>query len=63
MFPGKTDWNHFCGGVFIESGNFALQTCKAHICESFREVLKSQNILSFFNTSRKVSAEELSVWY
>ena len=27
MFSDKTDRKHFCWGVFIELGNFALQAC------------------------------------
>ena len=27
MFTDKTDRKHFCWGVFIELGNFALQAC------------------------------------
>ena len=68
QFPDdKTERKHFCCGVFIEVGNFILEACNVREKGThLRKLLGNFEILeylSFSSTSRKVSAEELSVWY
>ena len=48
LFPVKTDWKHFCWGVFLEVGDFALQAYNAREKGThLRKLLGNSEILEY----------------
>ena len=48
LFPDKTDRKHFCLGVLVEVGNFALQACNVREKDThLRKLLGNFEILEY----------------